>query len=137
MRINNQDSSVTNHVPSDAGGAYAGPVRVKVGTGTFASTLTPSVAPTTGRPIWRYPVSGNCTLAALAGTSSLANDEAVAGSIFLTFSGSYTVTIDASYKLPIGVTNSIVGAAGQIWRVDFQYDKSVGRCSASAVQEAA
>lgn len=137
MRLNNADNTLTNHVPADAGGTYAGPVKVKVGSGSFAATLTPSVAAVSGRPIWRYPVSANCTLAALGGTTSLASDEAVTGSVYLTFSGAYTVTVDASYKFPVGVSNSIAGAAGQIWRVDFQYDRSVGRCSASVVQEAA
>ncbi|WP_372397112.1 hypothetical protein ABMY26_23875 [Azospirillum sp. HJ39] len=154
MRTNNQRGTIEGMgAPSNSdeaarkadvdaikgGVTFTGPAIVADAQGTIASgaTATPDVTPTTGKQCFSYAVNGNCTLGALTGTAAMAADTAVAGSIYLTFTGAYTVTLAAFYKLPTGVTNSIAGAAGEVWRVDFQYRKTAARCSASAIKEAA
>ncbi|MFP5512318.1 MAG: hypothetical protein ACLGJC_04465 [Alphaproteobacteria bacterium] len=121
------------------GVTFSGPAIVADAQGAIASgaTVNPDVTPTTGKQCFSYTVNGTCTLGALAGTGAMASDTAVGGSIYLTFTGAYTVTLASFYKLPTGVTNSITGAAGEVWRVDFQYRKTAARCSASAIKEAA
>lgn len=154
MRVNNQLGVLTGMGAPTASGesarkdevdalkngvTFSGPAIVADAQGggiAGGATVTPDVTPLTGKQCFSYTVNGNCTVGALTGTGAMAADTAVAGSIYLTFTGAYTVTIAASYKLPSGVQNSITGANGEIWRLDFQYRKTAGRCSAAIIKEA-
>lgn len=121
-----------------AGTSFTGPVLVADAQGSIASgaTASPDVTPVTGRQCFSYSISASCSLGALAGTGSIPTDMAVGGSIFFTFSAAATVTLSSSYKLPVGVQNSVTGAAGEVWRLDFLYRKTANRCSASIIREA-
>lgn len=154
MQINNQrgvitgmsagaaagESQRTDETVPKSGGAYTGPVMLadkQGGTISSNTTFQPDVTPAAGWQCFTYTISSTCTLGALTGTASMANDTAVGGAIYLHFTGTYTVTINSAYKLPAGMSNSISGVNGDVWRLEFRYRKTSGRCSASLLKEAA
>lgn len=118
-----------------AGGRLTGAVALKEVTGNFAATLSPDITPSTGRQIFSYPVSAACTLSLT--TSGLASDDVVTGSVFLTFSAAAKVTLAVVYKPQNGIAQEFTGAAGETWRVDFLYRKSVNRASVAWGKETA